>query len=115
MIRYGRPAAVLIVDVEPASPRQLDRIAQVVGAIVRREAREPDRVARMSPGRFHVLLPETQEREAIALGERIQRACTDLAAMSAAGGANVRTAAAGPNAGQTLGDALRAAEARLAV
>jgi hypothetical protein len=115
MIRYGRPAAVLIVDVEPASPRQLDRIAQVVGAIVRREAREPDRVARMSPGRFHVLLPETQEREAIALGERIQRACTDLAAMSAAGGANVRTAAAGPSAGQTLGDALRAAEARLAV
>jgi hypothetical protein len=35
--------------------------------------------------------------------------------MSAAGGANVRTAAAGPSAGQTLGDALRAAEARLAV
>ncbi len=114
VLRYGRPAAVLIVDIEPASPRQLDRIAQLVGAIVRREARETDRIARMGPGRFHVLLPETPEREAMALGERIRRACAEVTAVAATGGGTVRTAAAGPLAGQTLGDALRVAEARLA-
>jgi hypothetical protein len=114
MLRYGRPVAVLIVEIKPVSPRQLDRIAQLVGTIVRREARETDRIARMGPGRFHVLLPETHEPEAMALGERIQRACAEVAATRATGGATVRTAAAGPIAGQTLVDAVRVAEARLA-
>ena len=113
-VRYGRPTAVLIVEIEPASRRVLDRVAQLVGATVRKEARETDRVARMGPGRFHVLLPETHEREAMALGDRVQRACAEVAAISAVGGATVRTAAAGPSPGQTLADALRTAEARLA-
>ncbi len=112
-MRYGRPTAVLIVDVQPASPRQLDRIAQLVGTTVRHQARETDRVARMGPTRFHMLLPETHEREATVLGERIERACAADAAIAAGGGATVRAAAAGPAAGQTLDDALRAAEARL--
>jgi hypothetical protein len=112
--RYGRPASVLIVDVLGPAAGRIDRAAEDVGWRIRHQARETDRVARVAAGRFHILLPETLESEAAALGERIRRACTDLAAGSGGLTVAVRTAACGPIHGGTLLDALRTAEERLA-
>jgi hypothetical protein len=65
--RYGRPAAVLVVDVQPSEAGMVDRFAARVGTVIRDHARETDRIARVGPSRFHVLLPETSEPEAAML------------------------------------------------
>jgi GGDEF domain-containing protein len=110
--RYGRPAAVVVVDVAVAAAGRLDRVAEEVGQAIRRLARETDRVARMSPRRFHVLLPETTGPEAAALGRRIRRICDDLAA-DPTGRVLIRTAVASPGQGESLTQALHGAEADL--
>ena len=112
-LRYDSPAAVLIVDIGPVPALRVERAAGLVGATVRHHARETDRVARVGPGRFHVLLPETLERDAAVLAERIRRACASTPAIAAIEGATVRTAVASPVRGQGLGEALKIAEARL--
>ncbi len=112
-LRYDSPAAVLIVDIGPVPALRVERAAGLVGATVRHHARETDRVARVGPGRFHVLLPETLEPEAAVLAERIRRACASTPAIAAIEGATVRTAVASPVRGQGLGEALKIAEARL--
>lgn len=98
--RYGRPATVVAVefaladdhgrgpsDARPArtetsiedraarAARQVDRLAGAIGFTLRREARDTDRIARVAPTRFHVLLPETGEPEASRFIERARRAC----------------------------------------
>ena len=105
---------MLIVDVMGPAAARIDPVAEDVGWRIRHEARETDRVARVAAGRFHILLPETLESEAVALGERIRRACTEPGAGSVGLTVAVRTAACGPVHGQTLLDALRTAEERLA-
>jgi GGDEF domain-containing protein len=112
--RYGRPASVLIVDVTMTPPGGEDRWAGRLGAAIRAQARDTDRVARVGPATFHVLLPETDDREASALADRICRACRDVLPMPPGPVADVRTSAASPTGGGTLADALRLAQARLA-
>lgn len=110
--RYGRPASVVVVEVTlPANGAEERHVARI-GAAIRAHARETDRVARIGPTRFHVLLPETDEPEATALAERIARACRD-ALPAAVPEASVRAAAASPAGGGTLEDALKRATARL--
>lgn len=102
--RYGRPASVLVIAIEGAPGPMAERAAPAVGSAIRRAARETDRVARTGPGRFHVLLPETEEAEATAVAERIRSAC---------GETKLHVASASPTRGQTLIDALALAVARI--
>ncbi len=81
-----------------------ERAAPAIATAIRKAARETDRVARIGPGRFHVLLPETEEGEAAAVAERIRAAC---------GETPLHVAAASPSRGQTLIDALGLAIARI--
>lgn len=102
--RYGRPASVLVIAIDGAPGPLADRVAQAVGTAIRKAARETDRVARVGPGRFHVLLPETDEPEATAVAARITAACGDT---------RLHLVSASPSRGQTLIDALALAVARV--
>jgi hypothetical protein len=110
--RYGRPASVLVVEITLPANGAEDRLVARVGSAIRAQARETDRVARVGPMRFHVLLPETDEPEATALAERVARACRDALPPGLAPDATVRAAAASPTGGGTLTDALNVATAR---
>jgi hypothetical protein len=113
--RYGRPASVLVVEITlPANGAEERHVARV-GSAIRAQARETDRVARVGPMRFHVLLPETDEPEATALAERVARACREAlpAGTTTASESAVRAAAASPSGGGTLADALKVALARI--
>lgn len=111
--RYGRPATVIVVELMlPANGAEERHIARV-GTAIRAQARETDRVARVGPMRFHVLLPETDEPEGTALAERIARACRESLPTTIQSEAVVRAAAASPAGGGTLVDALKVATARL--
>lgn len=81
-----------------------ERAAPAIGTAIRKAARETDRVARVGPSRFHVLLPETEEAEASAVATRIRAAC---------GAIPVRLACGSPSRGQSLVDALALAIARV--
>ena len=74
-LRYGRPASVMVAVMRLPPDEDRDRCASRVGKAIRFEARETDRVARVGPHRFHVLLPETLEADATALAERVRLAC----------------------------------------
>jgi hypothetical protein len=109
--RYGRPASVLVVDIAAGRDGVDDADVGRVGLVVRRLARETDRVARIGPTRLHVLLPETDGHEAAALAARIERACRP--SKSTSPDATVRVAVASASDGATLADALRLAQRRL--
>ncbi len=80
--RYGRPYTIVLAELDG-----LDRLADRVGAeaagrilpalghVLRRQAREADRVARTGPARFSILLVETDEVRAINYVERVRNAC----------------------------------------
>jgi len=111
--RYGRPASVIVFDVQVAASSTDDRHIGRVGAVIRAQARETDRVARVGPTRFQLLLPETDEREAAALAERITRACRDVLSTGSDPTSGIRAAVASPLGGGSLTDALRLARTRL--
>ncbi len=111
--RYGRPASVLVVDVAIATDGAADRRIGRVGIAIRTQARETDRVARVSPTRFHVLLPETDERDASCLADRVTEACREALLPATDTECAVRAAVASPGGGGTIADALRLAQARL--
>jgi GGDEF domain-containing protein len=118
--RYGRPTAVAIVDMvvleaagRDAARASIDAAASVVGRVLRASMRLPDRIARVSPSRFHVLLPETNGAEARRFAERARRA----AEAALAGGSvhvTLRIAIAAPSREETLPAALATAEVQLA-
>jgi len=110
MARYGRPASVVVIRLRLTPPGSADRIAAHVGEIVRFHARETDRVTRAAADRFHVLLPETEEAEAETLIERVRTACAAQVAGRLRADLRVVAAAASPGRGETLHDALRAAQ-----
>ncbi len=131
--RYGRPATVLAVEfgfsaqsgptfphgalpggrVHPAqADRQVDRLAGPIGFTLRREARDTDRIARVAPNRFHVLLPETSERAAKGYIERARRAC-EVWFAAVALPVELRIEAASTTRERTLTDALAVVEERL--
>jgi hypothetical protein len=102
--RYGRPASVLVVGLDLGTGAAAERAVPGLGIAIRAAARETDRVARVGPARFHILLPETEEAEASAVAERIRTAC---------GGTPIHVAFASPTRGQTLLDSLALAVARV--
>ncbi|CAN5635079.1 hypothetical protein BH20CHL7_BH20CHL7_02750 [soil metagenome] len=112
--RYGRAATILLVEVRVGSAGPVDRIATIVGKVIREHARETDRVARVSSTRYHVLLPETSEAEAAALSGRIRQTCAVWDSDRPGLPVHIGTAAVTPPRGGTLVDALRLAQARLA-
>jgi len=68
--RYGRPASVLFIEL--AAPT--DELARCVADTIRAEARETDRAVRYGSTSFRLLLPETGDRAARAVAQRIDRA-----------------------------------------
>lgn len=125
--RYGHPATVLVVEFDLPGPatngsaprpsdaervRQIDRLAGPIGFTLRREARDTDLIARVAPNRFHVLLPETGEPDALRFIERARRAC-EVWFAGAAIPVRLRIEAASSGRDLTLIDALAAVEERI--
>jgi hypothetical protein len=111
--RYGRPAAVLVIDQRPSTDGLEDRFAARVGNVIRMHARETDRIARVGPTRFHVLLPETSEPEAAVLAERVRDTCAGWGEVGPGLPLVITAVPATPRGGGTLAEALRDAQARL--
>jgi diguanylate cyclase (GGDEF)-like protein len=80
--RYRRPATIVMIELDGLD-RLTSRLGEAAGErlipavadTIRRLAREADHVARLGPGRFGVLLPETDEVRAINYIERVRRTC----------------------------------------
>jgi GGDEF domain-containing protein len=81
---------------------------------MRRLARNVDHVARLAPGRFGVLLPETDEVSAINYVERVRRAC-ELWLESGAIALSLAVGWAGTTGDPTLLEAQRLATDRMYV
>jgi GGDEF domain-containing protein len=84
--RYGRPVTVVAIEfataaagapgvIAGADHGSADRLARPIGFTLRREARDTDRIVRVAPTRFHVLLPETSEADAFRYIDRARHAC----------------------------------------
>ena len=80
--RYRRPATIVMVEVEGLDrlverlgDAAIERLVPAVADSIRRNAREADYVARLGSGRFGVLLPETDEVQAINYIERVRKSC----------------------------------------
>jgi hypothetical protein len=120
--RYGRPAAVAIVQVFPDEDgrpaHELDRalrtLAGVVATALRRDSRATDLVARVGSGRFQVLLPETDEAGGGRYADRASAACR-RAVQEAGGRASLRVSVAAASRDhslqQAVTEALRSIEA----
>ena len=112
--RYGRPASVLLIELTDGPvTTEADRIARALAAAIRAEARETDRAVRLGALSFRILLPETGDRAARAVAERLDR--TFLAndeARELGAGLTIAVATAADHG--TLEDALAEAERRLA-
>lgn len=79
--RYKRPATVVVIELDgfdrlvgALGQLAADRVILAVADTIRRHARKADHVARLGPGRFGVLLPETDEVAAINYVERVRQA-----------------------------------------
>ena len=77
--RYHRPATVVIFElggldrlIDRLGADAADRVVPALADTMRRLARDVDLVARLAPGRFGVLLPETDEVAAINYVERVR-------------------------------------------
>ncbi len=117
--RYRRPATIVLVEiegldrlVERLGPEAADRLIPPVAATMRRHAREADRVARLGPGRFGALLPETDEVQAINYVERIRSTC-DLWLAAGAVALRLSLGWAESNANRSMELAVQQAEDRL--
>jgi diguanylate cyclase (GGDEF)-like protein len=80
--RYPRPVTIVLVELagldrlaDRVGRAAADRLIPPVAATIRRHARAADRLARLSPTRFGVLLVETDEVQAINYVERVRGAC----------------------------------------
>jgi diguanylate cyclase (GGDEF)-like protein len=80
--RYRRVATVVMIEVEGLDKlverlgdTAIDRLIPAVADSIQRNARESDHVARLESGRFAVLMPETDEVQAINYIERVRTAC----------------------------------------
>ena len=112
--RYGHPASVLLIEL-PVAPgtEQVDRLARVVADKIRTEARETDRAVRYAAASFRLLLPETTDRAARTVAERLDRAVMADAAMQTSGG-DLTIDVVSPTRFGTLEDAVAEAERRMA-
>jgi diguanylate cyclase (GGDEF)-like protein len=80
--RYRRAATIVMIELDGLDRLTArlgdgagERLVPAVADTVRRLAREADFVARLGDGRFAVLLPETDEIQAINYVERVRRTC----------------------------------------
>jgi diguanylate cyclase (GGDEF)-like protein len=117
--RYHRPATVVIFELEGLDrlaerlgPGAGERVVAAVADTVRRLARSADHVARVAPGRFAVLLPETDEVVAINYIERVRRAC-ELWLETGAIATRLAIGWAGSDGDTSLPDAQRVATDRM--
>ena len=117
--RYHRPATVVIFElggldrlIDRLGSDAADRVVPALADTMRRLARNTDHVARLAPGRFGVLLPETDEVAAINYVERVRRAC-ELWLESGAIALGLAVGWAGTTGDPTLVEAQRLATDRM--
>jgi diguanylate cyclase (GGDEF)-like protein len=117
--RYRRPVTVVVAEldglarlVERFGEEPARRILPAVGDTMRRYARRTDRVAHAGGGRFLVLMPETDEIQAINYVERV-RAASERWLEAGAVSLHLSIGWASPTAVGQLDTALRAAEERM--
>jgi diguanylate cyclase (GGDEF)-like protein len=117
--RYHRPATIVIFELDglerltdSLGGEAGERVIIAVADTVRRLARDADRSARLAPGRFAVLLAETDEIAAINYVERVRRAC-ELWLESGAMALRLAAGWAGTSGDPTLGEAQRVAVERM--
>jgi diguanylate cyclase (GGDEF)-like protein len=117
--RYKRPATVVMLEldgldrlVQRLGAAAGDRIIPAVADTIGRHARASDHVARLDDGRFAVLLPETDEIQAINYIERVRRAC-DLWLESGAVALRLAIGWASAGGDDSLQDAARIATERM--
>ena len=108
--RYGRPAAVAIVELRSERPNQsvdpwLRTIAGPIARVLREDSRSTDLVARVADTRFQILLPETSETGAECLAERIASGCRSFIETTHAP-VTVRVTVAAAGLADSLHDAL---------
>src|SRR5882672_8917929 len=82
--RFGRPMALVLLDVDGLGelnatygPQAGDAVIRGTAAIIRKATREYDLAARLAGGMFAVLLPETDLAQAQVVVERIRRSVAD--------------------------------------
>lgn len=117
--RYGRPATIVMIEldgldrlVSVLGQEAGDRILPAVADSLSRYARGADHVARLGPGRFGVLLPETGEVEAVNYVERVRQVC-ELWLESGAIALRLAIGWASPAVDSNLGDAANEAQERM--
>jgi diguanylate cyclase (GGDEF)-like protein len=117
--RYHRPATIVIFEldgldrlIDRLGPEAAERVVPALADTMRRLARVTDQLARLAPGRFGVLLPETDEIAAINYVERVRRAC-ELWLESGAIALSLAAGWAGTAGDPTLLEALRLATDRM--
>jgi diguanylate cyclase (GGDEF)-like protein len=83
--RSGRPVAVLLVDIDrfkrindEHGHDRGDEVLRAVAEVLRNQLRAADSVARIGGEEFAVLSPETDEGEAVMLGERLRMALSTV-------------------------------------
>jgi GGDEF domain-containing protein len=111
-IRYGRPATVLLIELDGGpSGAALDRVARKLAELIRAQARETDRAVRVGVASFRMLLPETSGRAARHVVARLDRAFY-LWRAAQAEPTELRTEIVAPVRGGSLEEALAEAERR---
>lgn len=117
--RYRRAATIVMIELDGLDrltarlgEGAAQRLVPAVADTVRRLAREADFVARLGDGRFAVLLPETDEIQAINYVERVRRTC-DLWLESGAVALRLAMGWASASGDDSLHDAGRVATERM--
>ena len=117
--RYGRPATIVILELDgldrlvaALGHEAGDRVLPAVADALSRHARGADHIARLGPGRFGVLLPETGEVEAVNYVERVRQVC-ELWLESGAIALRLAIGWASPAVDATLADAFAEAQERM--
>ncbi len=118
-VRYRRPVGVIVAELDGLArfERQFGtdasrRILSAIGGAMRLSARRTDRVAHLGGGRFMVLLPETDEIQAINYVERVRGEC-ERWLVAGAVALHLSIGWASPSAVGELDTALRTAEERM--
>ena len=118
-VRYRRPVSVVVGELDGIfrfedqfGAEAARRVLAAVGEAMRRGARRTDRVAHAGGGRFLVLMPETDEIQAINYVERVRAEC-ERWLEAGASAMRLSLGWASPSAVGELDTALRTAEERM--
>ncbi len=118
-VRYRRPVGIVVAELDGLNRFEAQfggeaarRILGAVGDAMRRTARRTDHVAHAGEGRFLVLLPETDEIQAINYVERVRGECERWLEAGAVA-LHVSLGWASPSAVGELDSAQRTAEERM--